>query len=83
MATEIPALKIYRDSAVVSSSGSWFHSLMPVGKKDSLYVLALQYGTLYLYWLPLVAAPNSWKCGTTGIATFACTIRNIIMALAC
>ena len=33
MAAEIPALKVCRDSAVVSSSGSWFHSLMLDGKK--------------------------------------------------
>ena len=59
MAAEIPALKVSRDSAVVSSSGSWFHSLILDGKKDSLYVLVLEYGILYLYWLPLVAAPNS------------------------
>ena len=59
MAAEIPALKVSRDSAVVSSSGSWFHSLILDGKKDSLYVLVLQYGILYLYWWPLVAAPIS------------------------
>ena len=79
----IPALKVSRDSTVVSSSGSWFHSLMLDGKKDSLYVLFLKYGTLYLYWWPLVATPNSWRCGEAGIATMACTTRNIIMALAC
>ena len=45
MAAGIPALKVSRDSAVVSSSGSWFHSLMLDGKKDSLYVLVLLYGT--------------------------------------
>ena len=83
MAAGIPALKVSRDSAVVSSSGSWFHSLMLDGKKDSLYVLVLLYGTLYLYWWPLVAAPSSWRCGEVGIATMACTIRNIIMAFAC
>ena len=49
MAAGIPALKVSRDSAVVSSSGSWFHSLMLDGKKGSLYVLVLLYGTLYLY----------------------------------
>ena len=38
MAAGIPALKVSRDSAVVSSSGSWFHSLMLDGKKDSLAV---------------------------------------------
>ena len=51
-------------------------------KKDSLYVLVLQYETLYLYWWLLVAAPSSWRCGEAGIATMACTIRNIIMTLA-
>ena len=55
MAAEIPALKVSRDSAVVSSSGSWFHSLMLDGKKDSLYFLVLQYGILLLYWWPLLA----------------------------
>ena len=59
MAAEIPALKVSRDSAVVSASGSWFYSLILDGKKDFLYVLVLQYGILYLYWWPLVAAPNS------------------------
>ena len=44
MAAEIPALNVSRDSAVVSSPGSWFHSLILDGKKDSLYVLVLQYG---------------------------------------
>ena len=38
MAAEIPALKVSRDSAVVSSSGSWFHSLILDRKKDSLHV---------------------------------------------
>ena len=57
VAAEIPALKVSRDSGVVSSSGSWFHSLMP------LYLVVLQYGTLYLYWWPIVAAPNNWRCG--------------------
>ena len=50
MAAEIPALKVSRDSAFVSFSGSWFHSRILDGKKESLYVLVLQYGTLYLYW---------------------------------
>ena len=50
MVAGTPALKVSRDSAVVSSSGSWFYSLMLDGKKDSLYVLVLLYGTLYLYW---------------------------------
>ena len=49
MAAEISALKVSRDSAVVSSSGSWFHSLIPDGKKDSLYVLVLQYAVLSFY----------------------------------
>ena len=83
MAAEIPPLKVSRDSAVVSFSGSWFHSLMVDGKKDSLYVLVLQYGILYSYWWPHVTAPNSWRCGEAGIATTACTMRNIILALAC
>ena len=47
MAAEIPALKVSRDSAIVRSSGDWLHSLMPDGKRDSLYVLVLQYGILY------------------------------------
>ena len=62
MAAGIPALKVSRDSAVVSSSGSWFHSLMLDGKRDSFYVLDLLYGTLYLHWWSLVAAPSSWNC---------------------
>ena len=33
MATEIPALKVSKDSLVVSSSGSWFHILMLDRKK--------------------------------------------------
>ena len=45
MAAEIPAKKVSRGSAFVSFSGSWFHSLILDGKKDSLYVLVLQYGT--------------------------------------
>ena len=49
MAADIPALKTSRDSAAVSSSGSWFHSLMVDGKKEFLYMLVRQYGTLYLY----------------------------------
>ena len=71
------------DSAFVSFSGSWFHSLILDGKKESLYVLVLQYGILYLNWWPLVAAPNSCRCGKAGIATMACTMWNIIMAFAC
>ena len=50
MAAEIPALKVSRDSAFVSYSGSLFHSRILDGKKESLYVLVLQYGTQYLYW---------------------------------
>ena len=75
MENEIPPLYVSGDSAVVSSSGSWFHSLMVDRKKDSLYALVLQYGILYLYWWPLVAEPNSWRCGEAGIATMACTMR--------
>ena len=63
VAAEIPALKVSRNSAFVSFSGSWFHSRILDGKKESLYALVLQYGTLYLYWWPLVAAPKSWRCG--------------------
>ena len=44
MAAEIPALKVSRDS-----SRSWFHSLILDGKKDSLYVLVLQYAVLSFY----------------------------------
>ena len=72
---EIPALKVSWDSAVVSFYSSWFHSLIFDGKKDSLYVLVLQYETLYLNWWPLVAAPKDWRCGEAGIATMACTVK--------
>ena len=67
MAAGIPALKVSMDSVVVSSSGSWFHSLMLDRKKDSFYVLVLLCGTLYLYWWPLVAAPSRWRCKEAGI----------------
>ena len=53
------------------------------GRRNLYMYLVLQYGILYLYWWPLVAAPISCKCGKAGIATMACTMRNIIMALAC
>ena len=46
MVAEISALKVSRDSAFISFSGSWFHSLILDGKKNSLYVLVLQYGTV-------------------------------------
>ena len=49
MAAEIPASKASMDSAFVSFTGSWFHSLILDGKKESLYALVLQYGILYLY----------------------------------
>ena len=35
MAADIPTLKTFRDSAAVSSSGSWFHSLMVDRKKET------------------------------------------------
>ena len=44
MAAEIPALKVSRDSAFVSFCGSWFHSWILDGKKESLYVLVLGMG---------------------------------------
>ena len=42
-----------RESAFVSFPGSWFKCLILDGKKESLYALVLQYGTLSLYWRPL------------------------------
>ena len=53
------------------------------GRRNLCMYWSCKYGTLYFYWWPLVAAPKSWRCGEAGIATMACTIRNIIMALAC
>ena len=75
MTAEIPALMVSKDSAVFSSSGSWYQS-----QEEGL---VLHYGTLYLYWWPLVAAPNNCRCGEAGIATISCTTRNIIMTLVC
>ena len=77
MAAEIPGLKTSRHSAVVSSSGSFFRNLMPDGKRDSLYVLVLEYWTmcLYLYWWPLVAADNIRMCKETCIATMAYILK--------
>ena len=60
MAAEIPALRVSRDSAFVSFSGSWF-----------------------LVLVTSCSSAKSWRRGEAGIATMACTMRNIIMALAC
>ena len=38
MAAEVPASKVLRDSAVVNSSGSWFHSLIFDGENNISYL---------------------------------------------
>ena len=38
MAAEVRALKVLRDSAVVNSSGSWFHSLIFDGENNISYL---------------------------------------------
>ena len=38
MVAEVPASKVLRDSAVVNSSGSWFHSLIFDGVNNISYL---------------------------------------------
>ena len=38
MAAKVPALEVLRDSAVVNSSGSWFHRLIFDGENSISYL---------------------------------------------
>ena len=49
MAAEVPALKVLRDSAVVNSSGSWFHSLIYDWENNISYLRQLFVFTAHTY----------------------------------
>ena len=55
MAAEITVLKTSKDQQLSANA-----------KNDFLYVFVLLYRTLYLYWWPLVAAPDT-SCADPGI----------------
>ena len=72
---------VLKDSATITFSGSWFHTLMVDRKNDSLWTVVRQNGILYRCWCPRVTAPVWLNWGGSWMATKEFTTRYIMVAL--